>query len=71
MIRKKVQKIIAIALSMSFIGQLAVESQIINASPKLNTVVAINSEVEALAEGPYEQNFDNGDISGWSKVWGG
>lgn len=72
MIRKKVQKIIALALSMSFIGQLVIENQAF-AAPSVNKISMINNEniVQPLAIEPYVQNFDNGDISGWSKVWGG
>lgn len=73
MIRKKVNKILAIALSMSFMAQLVIPARTTFAIEANNELKTINNEknTQSLKTAPYVQNFDNGDISGWKKVWGG
>lgn len=73
MIRKKVNKILAIALSASFIAQVAMPARTIFAIETKNELKIGNNigNMGSIKTTPYIQNFDNGDISGWKKIWGG
>ncbi|MGL5379893.1 endo-alpha-N-acetylgalactosaminidase family protein [Clostridium sp.] len=79
MIRNKVNRIIAIALSMSLIGQVILPNEVTKASEKTITnksesqkkISTVEKKENQEKTAPYVQDFNNGDISGWEKVWGG